>query len=301
MAAKTERKLSPEDELYKRITGDVPSKAGTAYERIATAVTGIILGSDDCRHDIKREGRSGVRHQLDGVIDGKIVLEAKDHSIAEAKVGLEEVQNHQGAMIDMDDVERGFFASSTDYTSEARKYGDSTVPNPRMVSTDLAVIRHSTKDDEKNRIKTFVIKIHMPYLDFDKGVYSLMLADKEELARFNRIMAERGMKSLKIGEFYDEKGNFVKQMMDLGNEQLPDGWHEKEEIDGRFEIDSYIKAGGELLHIKGIDYRIPIKEITEEFEVKADGEACVLVDCPSLGINKLITDKELKKALDRLK
>lgn len=301
MTAEINRKLSPEDELYKRLTGDVPTKAGTAYERIATAVAGIIVGSRDCCHDIKAEGTSGVKHQLDGVMDGKTILEAKDHSIAKEKVGLNEVQNHQGAMIDLDGIERGFFASSTDYTSEARKYGNATVSNPRMIPTDLAIIRHSTKDDEKNRIKSFAIEIHMPYLDFDRGVYSLMLADKEELARFNRIMAERNMRSLKIGEFYDEKGNFVKQMMDLGYEQLPDGWHDKEGINGRFEIDSYIKAGGELLHIKGIDYQIPVKVVTEKFDVKMEGEACVLVDCPSLGINKLISDKDLKKALDSLK
>lgn len=56
-------------------------KAGTAYERIATAVAGIVLNSSKIQHNVFEEGYSGVRHKLDGVLDGEVVLEAKDYSI----------------------------------------------------------------------------------------------------------------------------------------------------------------------------------------------------------------------------
>lgn len=293
----TNRTLSPEDELYKRLTGKVFTKAGTAYERISTAVAKIILNADKARHNVFKTGISEVTHQLDGVLDSDIMLEAKDYSIRNAKVGLEEVRNHQGAMLDIDGINKGFFASATDYTSEASKYVAGSFKNPRLANTHAAVIRHSTPEDEECRIKTIVLNISMPYLDYDRGKYALILSDDAETKRFNEFIATQDGQSLRIYDFFDEKGNLIKSMSELSQEQIPDNWPEQTIIKGQFQIDAYIKAGDEQFHIKGIQYEVEVKTLTETATIEANGEACCLVKCPSLGIDKLITDTDLRTAL----
>lgn len=300
------RQLSPEDELYKRLTGKVFKKAGTAYERLATAVASIINGASTAMHDVHREGYSTVKHQLDGLINDCIVLEAKDYSIRQAKVGLEEVQNHQGAMADLEGITKGVFASATDYTSEARKYAEGTTRNPKLVPTDLMQIRHSTEDDEKNRIKSFQIRMHMYTRAFERGRYELIYYDAEEKEKLAKFADKDGQVSLHIGELYDSSGNFLMQVSELGigkDEDIMDG---REEISGTKDVDAYIKVENgdsfivELVHIKGIKYKIPVTVIENTFTVEPNGDACMLVRCDSLGIDRLVTDNDLKAALDKL-
>lgn len=296
------RPLSPEDKLYERLNGKVFAKAGTAYERIATAVAGIIFNSSKTEHNVFKEGYSGVKHQLDGVIDGEVVLEAKDYSIRGANVGLEEVQKHQGAMADIDIAKRGFFASATDYTSEAKKYADATSNNPKLTDTDRAIIRPSTKEDEKNRIKAFDIDIIVPYLDWGHGQYNILFIDNAEVNRYNSYISSNTLygKATRIFEFFDSDGKPIKSISELSMEQLPSDWNEKESIEGTLDIDACIYVGDKLFHIRGIQYKIAVRQIKESFTVEAQGNACVLVKCPSRGVDKLITDVDLKKALDKL-
>ncbi len=67
---------SPIDELYHNIMGYYPKKAGSAYEIISTAVLSKILNKE-AHHDVLKNGLSGTRYQLDGLLDSKIMLEAK--------------------------------------------------------------------------------------------------------------------------------------------------------------------------------------------------------------------------------
>ncbi len=293
----TSRKLSPEDELYKRLTGKVFAKAGTAYEKLATAVAKIVLGAEKAKHNVFCEGYSGVNHQLDGVIGSNIILEAKDYSIRGAKVGLEEVQNHQGAMSDLEVAERGLFASATDFTSEAKKYVNATGYNPKLTSTDIAIIRHSIPQDEVNRIKKFVIHITMPYLDTHNAKYSLLLCDADEATRFNNHLQNVGQRVLTINLLYNRDGSVLTTIEDLTASQIPNNWPGQKEISGCFNVEAYVHSGFESFHISGINYRIPVKKAEEEFTVEANGDACVLVKSPTLGIDKLITDTDLKKEL----
>lgn len=45
---------------------------------------------------------------------------------------------------------------------------------------------------------------------------------------------------------------------------------------------------------------MPVKVIKENFTIEPNGDACMHVRCKSLGIDRLITDSDLKDALERL-
>ena len=72
-------KKSPIDELFYSLMGYYPSKEGKAYEIISTAILGLIE-SKDVAHNQYLIGESESKYQLDGLIDGNIMLEAKDYT-----------------------------------------------------------------------------------------------------------------------------------------------------------------------------------------------------------------------------
>lgn len=257
------RTLSPEDELYKRLTGELPNKAGTAYERLATAATMLILNSKDARHDVSEEGISGTSHQLDGVIDGSIILEAKDHSISGEKVNLNELQNHQGAMLDLKEAKTGFFASSTGYTKDAVQYATGTDCHPRLIKTDIADIRHSTPEDEKGRIKEIQINIIYPFLATERGNYQLIWDDKVSEKQFAKGMCKSNRQGIRLEVFFDNLGNYKCSLSDIINNQLPKDWDKVEEVSGVFLIDAYINMNGRLIYIDKLKYRIPVEKVTD--------------------------------------
>ena len=245
----------------------MPNKAGTAYERLATAATMLMLNSKDARHDVSEEGISGTSHQLDGVIDGSIILEAKDHSISGGKVNLNELQNHQGVMLDLKEAKTGFFASSTGYTKDAVQYATGTDSHPRLIKTDIADIRHSTPEDEKGRIKEIQINIIYPFLATERGNYQFIWDDKVSEEQFAKGICKSNRQGIRLEVF----------------------------------LENYINMNGPLLYIDKLKYRIPVEKISDFFVVMKEGDSCLLFKSESLGINKLITDVEMKEALKRLK
>jgi len=295
------RTLSSEDELYQKLTGEVPIKAGTAYERLATAATMLMFNSKNARHDVTERGISGTSHQLDGVIDGNMILEAKDHTISGEKVNLNELQNHQGAMLDLNEAQRGFFASATGYTKDATQYAEGTDGHPRLIKTDIADIRHSTPDDEKGRIKEISVNIECSFLATEKGKYNLIWDDKISAEKFNKVMSELKPQHVGLSVFFDDMGNYKCSISDILNTQLPKDWDKGEAIIGTFLIDAYIKVNDYLLYVDKIKYCIPVDKITDCFVVMKEGDPCLLFECESLGINKLITNIEMKEALSKLK
>ena len=57
---------SPIDELYQMIFGSMPTKAGTAFERLAAIATYVTEEAGDVTHDAALNGaHSGSRYQID--------------------------------------------------------------------------------------------------------------------------------------------------------------------------------------------------------------------------------------------
>lgn len=295
------REMSPVDELYFKLTGEKFKKAGTAFERLATACMSLAYNTTNASHDIHAEGQSGAKHQLDGVLNDTIILEAKDHAIAGDKVGLGEVQEHQGAMLDINNVEEGIFAWSTDFTSEAYKYLKSSPLNNRMITTYPVIIRQSTKEDENGRIKQVSIFVEMPYLDRDKGEYGIQWKDRKYEDDFCDVMRRNNINRVRLQIFFDKEGNFLFELSDIIKNQIPEDWDEHDEITGVFHINAYIKVGQDPVYIEDVKYRIPVSKMTDSFVIKAEGDPCVYVKSKMYGIDKLYTDVQLKAALSHLK
>lgn len=79
------------DELFYRLMG----KAGEAYEIISAAALGIVK-KQEAEHNRFLQGESGGRpYQIDGLLNGNIMVESKDYTIEDKKVGRPDLQKMQ--------------------------------------------------------------------------------------------------------------------------------------------------------------------------------------------------------------
>lgn len=72
-------------------------------------------------------------------------------------------------------------------------------------------------------------------------------------------------------------------------------------VSGEFPIDAYLKFYDILVPVTGIAYKdVPIERGIEKFVIETQGDATILIKSEKTGINKLLTDVELKKAIQRI-
>lgn len=72
------------------------------------------------------------------------MLEAKYYSILGEKVGRDDIQKLNGALVDLDAFHRGVFVSATDYTKPAIEYAMASEKMPHGKPIDLYQVRNST-------------------------------------------------------------------------------------------------------------------------------------------------------------
>ena len=290
------------DELYLRIMGDCPKKSGKAYEIISSALLSLLTGLNG-EHDIYKKGKSNTTYQLDGLLNEKIMIEAKDYTIRNHKVGRADLQKMQGGLTDLPDIEKGIFTTATKFTSKAEKYALASSSNNMQKEIIPATIRKSIPSDLENRIQAFVINMVVVEPDYNNGKYEIDFADGERNRLKTDLLSEGkdGFK-LSLTHFFKEDGQYHSSMSELSRTQQPkfDLDSDIKEVKGRFDIDAYIKIENRLYRIKGIKYTLPIVRECETFTVTADGSPEMLVSCDKLGINKIITDTELKNAIDSI-
>lgn len=296
-----EDKISPIDSFFKDLMGYIPTKFGTAYEKISTAAYSIIK-RERSEHDRHLKGLTGSNYQIDGLIGGKEMLEAKDYTIKKGKVGRSDLQKQEGALVDLPSMGRGVFASATGYTSQATKYAKGSRNNDKMTSITTYDIRPSTIKDEQGRIKTIHITMNVCSLCYSKGKYSLIFAEGEQ----ERLRSNLKSKSLQqinnqLEFFYDETGNIIDCMSSLSSRNHPTFKYNDIEVNGIFPIQAYVKLNDNLYCIKGVRYEhVPIVKGTESFVIEPKGKAVLLIKSDLDGVNKLITDVELRAAIERI-
>ena len=140
------------DELFFRLMGYYPTKAGQAYEMISAAALGIVK-AQIAEHNKFMKGESGGRpYQLDGLLNGNIMVESKDYTLDDKKVGRPDLQKLQGALTDLPQIKEGIFTSATNYSKDAIKYAEGTEINDLQKKITTVDVRPSTVDDEKGRI-----------------------------------------------------------------------------------------------------------------------------------------------------
>ena len=293
-------KKSPIDELFYTLMGYYPSKEGKAYEIISTAILGLIENKDAV-HDQYLIGESKSKYQLDGLIDGNIMLEAKDYTKRKDKVGRDDLQKLQGALTDLPQIKKGYFTSATDYTEPAQKYAKGSATNSHQKEIVTIELRPSTLEDEKERIKEIIVDITMVSPNFHTGKYEILFLDNERLNFEKHLRRQRLNKvHLQIHCFYNSNGEVMETMEHLSKTQFPKFAMDATEVDGIFSISAFVKVDEQLFAIKGIKYHIPIQRRKETFTIKSNGNATILVKSDKLGINKLFTDTDMKNAISKV-
>lgn len=291
-------KKSPIDELFYELYGYYPTKSGQAYELIVAAAFKALTG-EQIKYDQRDKGTySETPYQIDAVVPfDKVVsmVEAKDYTIKDRPVGRDDLQKLQGALSDLD-FEKGIFASATDYTKHAKRYADTTEINPNQKGIDLYHIRPSTELDEKGRIKKLTVNLTMRIPDYDSGQFTCMWP-QESLDKFTKRGFVEGEGKMQLDRFYKENGDIDCFLQDFTYDNQPIHVNMSDEFsEGCWLLSGkYIKVQNELYEVKGIVYKIPYRKSTKIFCIEAGGHPKILIQSDDGKVDKLITDKELKK------
>lgn len=299
-----DRTLSPIDQLYEEIMGDVPAKAGTAYERLATAAYVLVHGVD-AKFNQYLTGLTGSRYQLDGLASSDTMIEAKDYTIRGEKVGREDLQKQEGALVDLPSIKKGVFASATDYTSESDKYAEGSGINPMMKEITIYEIRPSTEEDKKGRVWTIEVRFNAAWPNITpENVRPVYV--KGEIERLNSNLLSKGYKEgepikLTSTELYDASGNVLTTIFDFTRNHQPHISDIVDKVTEMIPFPSYLKIEGDMYAIEGLKYcDVPIERISEIFTIEKQGNAKLLVKSEKDGVNKLVTDIELRDTINAI-
>ncbi len=295
--------ISPVDELFTEIMGFCPNKSGTAYELLSAAAISLMLNKE-AKHNQFLSGEAGnTPYQIDGLIEEKYIVEAKDYTIRGAKVGRGDLQKLEGALTDLPQIEKGFFASATDFTKPASEYAEGTIINDRQIEINTLNVRPSSEEDLKGRIQTIVINLEISYPDYSSSNIHLLFSneEKQRMTLFIQKEFSEGEHTINTSMFYDEDGKDYLPVNELFIKYKPAYNKDSKRISGRIPITAYVKIRDELFQIDGVEYRdVPIRTETETLYLKPQGEAKVLIESKKLGINKLLTDKEIKSQIEKI-
>lgn len=287
---------SPIDELFFKLFGYYPNKAGKAYELIADAVLKIVTG-DNVKYDqYKRGAYSKTVFQIDGELENNnAMIEAKDYTLKNKKVGRGDLQKMQGALGDLEYTE-GIFASATDYTGPADKYADASTENPLHKPIQLFHIRPSTLLDEQGRLKRIEMNLIAVIPDYANGEYVPHYTnDAIKLMHTEGLLGKTIQ--FRLDAFYNLDGTFNISMPDfsLDNQPISQG------IDDPFAEGCYALYGlgalyeGKVYALKGIYYKIPHIQDSTTIVIEAEGTPRILVKSKDGTIDKLITEEQLKQ------
>jgi Restriction endonuclease. len=289
---------SPIDELFFELYGYYPNKPGQAYELIVAAAFKAITGSQVSYDKHERGLYSQTDYQVDAIVPneyGENMVEAKDYTLDDRKVGRSDLQKLQGALTDLD-FEKGIFASATEYTKPAKKYSDATEQNPMQKVIDLYHIRPSTETDEEGRIKKFVINMIVVTPDYDKGQFKYAWT-KDAIETFEKNGFIGKQMTMVLDRFYKKSGEIDCLLMDFTRNNQPIQTNIDDEYgQGCWLLhDKYIKIEDVLYGLKGIEYKIPFSKGTSTFTIESDGVPKILIKSEDGKIDKLLTDEELRK------
>ncbi len=297
MPRKKEYKKSENDELYKMLFGDYPTKSGKAYEVLSTAALEIASHSNESFLDQHIKGDSGAIHQLDGrviVKDKDVMLEAKDYK---NKIGLGIVRGVEGAITDLP-VNGGYIAGAG-FTRPAKLYAKGTNTNPRHKKITLLDIRGSKTDDLPGRMTGFRVSFSVtPFPEMDKiewfFVFSQptirkIIEDEVDLAKETNIYFVDSH-----GIFIDVYEVFEKRAFDAIKKRA---YKDKETIQERFQFpDLFAKLSNDQSYpVDYLQYTVPVCVINDSIIIKPNGNPVLYIKSDDGTINKLITDTDLRE------
>ncbi|MES2869230.1 MAG: restriction endonuclease [Pseudomonadota bacterium] len=298
--AKREKMPSPIDELYQMIFGLLPTKAGTAFERLAAIATYVTEEDGEVRHDAALKGaHSGSRYQIDVLhqrAEAKTMGEAKDYTYRGGKVGRTDLQKLSGALVDLPDVAKGVFWSATDYTKPARQYAQAA---KAMAGKEILLrgLRESTPLDEQGFIKTIRVKGSYYIAKLNEAIWTThwsslgrasllaLIPDGETTIEVTGIIEDvfdsSGVKITSISELTSGGyGDIAEDGVSRGCYWLPG---------------HYVRVNGIFASICGLEYEIPYDIYTTTFEI-TDNSTYRLVVLDETGTPvRILTDEKLRE------
>lgn len=289
------------DKLFYQIWGFYPKKAGTAQELLTAAVL-FIEGMDDVRYNhFMKSPHCDTTYQLDALVEtdkGSHMVEAKDYTIQNSKVERKEVQKLEGALIDLENINKGIFSSATGYTKGAQEYAKGTQKNKRAVPIDLYEVRPSKPEDGENRIKTIQLNFTSVFPDFTHGTYNPIFSTKGiEMLKKNHLLGEHI--PLRLENFYDADGNVRKTLEELTkslNDQVSLKNMDQTQLQGEFDLDGlYIPINNTLYPLRILKYTIPVVRFTISDQISDSGHPVLLIKSLDGKTDKLITLEKLKQ------
>ena len=291
------------DDLFYRLYGEHQAKEGQALERLSAVAFKLLEEARKVQYDQQmRAPYSQTVYQVDGLIgegDQQVMVEAKDYTVRNDKVGRADIQKLEGALTDLD-IAEGRFVSATDYTNRAKPYAESTKTNPKQNPIELYHVRPSTPNDEKGRIKTIVVNIIAHGLDFERGTY-LPLINKQFFESIKEKISEEGVKQrTTLYQFYNKEGQAVETFENITrqlNHRLPVDSEKRYILEGKWVFSEPVYVDMEPLGrvlIDAIEYKIPTYTAECTFAINQDGNPVLLVKSEDGKVNKLFTDQQLK-------
>jgi len=291
------KQKSPIDELFYELYGYYPPKAGQAYEMIVSAAFKLLLDKDVEYDQRLRGDYSETIYQLDGLVKddtNQKMVEAKDYTVDNRKVGRGDLQKLQGALTDLS-VNSGVFASATGFTKPASKYADSSEKNPMNKNIELFDIRPSTEEDEKGRIKKIIVNMSMHIADYQRGKYQPIFTKEGFKSLEDAGLAYKSVE-MRLENFFDKERNIILTLFELTGKYPPGTtWEENYIAKGCWIINGYFEIEDNLYEIKGLQYEVPYSVGHQEIVIEGGGSPRIYIKSQTGEIDKLITDKDLKK------
>lgn len=291
---------SPIDEIYQMVFGSAPTKAGTAFERLAAIATYVTEEDGVVTHDAALMGaHSGSRYQIDVLhqcAEEKTMGEAKDYSDRGGKVGRPDVQKLAGALVDLQDVTKGVFWSATDYTKPARQYAQAA---KAMTGKEILLrgLRESTHLDEQGFVKTICVTGTYHIAKLNEAIWTIHWSPQGRASLLSLISEDRTVIEVNeiLEDLFDSSGGKITSIFELtsgGYGEIGEGGVSR----GCYWLPGhYIRTNGILAAICGLEYEIPYVSHTTSFEI-TDNSTYRLVVLDEAGTPvRILTDEKLRE------
>ncbi|KJV29072.1 hypothetical protein VI06_11080 [Aquitalea magnusonii] len=291
---------SPIDGLYQMVFGSVPTKAGTAFERLAAIATYVTEKDGDVTHDAALMGAySGSRYQVDVLHQSpveKTMGEAKDYSDRGGKVGRSDLQKLVGALVDLPDVAKGAFWSATDYTKPARQYAQAA---KAMTGKEILLrgLRESTHLDENGFIKTIRVTGTYHIAKLNEAIWTVHWSPQGR-ARLLSLASEDETTievSGNIEDIFDFNGDKITSIFELTSGGYGEIGEDGVSRGCYWLPEHYVRVNGVLASIFGLEYEMPYASHTTSYEI-TDNSTYRLVVLDETGTPvRILTDEKLRE------
>lgn len=228
----------------------------TEYEKLTQEIYQAINSLEnvkniDVQHNVRIEGKSGCKHQVDVYWEfelmgetHRVAIECKNYS-KEVSVG--RVRDFFGVLYDIGDI-KGIFVTKTGYQSGAIKYAD-------YYNISLKELRFPTEKDWEGRVKDIIINIH---------AFTTNIKKREPQIDVNWLLKNTSYKEVEeisleglTTDFLivDSKGSKITDFYELES-KLPYDWKEATDIEHKYSFDDafLVLPNGNKFKLDGVCY-----------------------------------------------